>query len=276
VILAAGLGTRMLPITKAVPKEMFPVGKKPMIQLAVEELYASGIKKIAVVIRQGKEIIKEYLLSKYPHRLKLGKSITELEELVSDLEISFVFQEEPTGIGGALLAARDFVDDSPFIMLIPDQLVHATIPATKQLVGNYAPNRRSMWSSLVQLRKEEAPYFVGSGAFEFERLSQRQVKIKRLLSEEEASLLYREAPFEIRGIGRTILPPAIFDYLTRERIDPTTGEIDYRKAVKRYTESNPHYGVLLEGIAFDLGTFEGYYHYLPQIWRLTVKQAGIP
>ena len=268
VIPVAGLGTRMFPITKIVPKEMLPVGKKPMIQLALEELYASGVKKIAIVIRQGKEIIEEYLLSKYSYSYKQDKSITELEELVSDLEIFFLFQEAPTGLGGALLVARDFVGDNPFIMLIPDQLVYATIPATRQLVENCTPNSPSMWSSLIQLPKEEAPYFVGSRVIEFERLSHRQVKIKRILSEGEASLLSQKAQFEIRGIGRTILPPTIFDYLASERIDPTTGEIDYVKAVETYTKSNPHYGVLLEGTPFDLGTFEGYYRYLPQIQKL--------
>lgn len=265
----------MLPVTKTVPKEMLAVGRKPMIQLALEELFASGIKKVAIVIRQGKEIIKEYLSSKYRYSDKLDKNITELEELIANLEICFVFQEEPNGQGGALLAARDFVADTPFIMLIPDQFVHAAIPATKQLVANYLPKPTAMWSSLIQLPKKEARYFVGSRGFEFETLSYRQVKIKRILSEEETSLLYQKAQFEIRGIGRTVLPPAMLDYLASERIDPSTGEIDYRKAVKRYTESNPHYGVLLEGTPFDLGTFDGYYHFLPQIWRLTSKQAGI-
>ena len=258
----------MLPITKAVPKEMLPVGKKPMIQLALDELAASGIKKVAIVIRRGKEIIKEYLLSKYPYSHKPDRSITELENLVSDLEISFIFQATPNGLGGALLAARHFVGDNPFIMLIPDQLVHATIPATKQLVTNYTPDSPFMRSSLIQLPKEEAPYFIGSRGFEFDRLSHRQVKIKRILSEEEISLLSQKAQFEIRGIGRTILPPAIFNYLAAERVDPTTREIDYTEAVETYTENNPHYGVLLDGIPFDLGTFEGYYRYLPQLGML--------
>lgn len=267
VIPAAGLGSRMLPITKAVPKEMLPVGEKPMIQLALEELSASGIKKIAIVIRQGKEVIKEYLTS-YSYSHKQEKSITELKELTGSLEICFAFQEKPSGLGGALLAARDFVGDNPFIMLIPDQLVHARVPASKQLMTNYIPESPSMWSSLIQLPKEEASYFVGSSGFEFERLSDRQVKIKRILFEKETLLLFQKAQFEIRGIGRTILPPSIFDYITSEPVDPTTGEIDYRKAVAAYTESNPHYGVLLEGTPFDLGTLKGYYHYLPQIQRL--------
>ncbi len=273
VVPAAGLGTRMLPITKSIPKEMLPVGEKPMIQVAIEELSASGIRKIAIVIRQGKEVIREYLLSKYPYSQRQDKSIVELEELVAGVELSFVFQEKLDGLAGALLAARDFVDDNPFVMLIPDQLIYGSTPATAQLVSKYIPDPSSVYSSLVQLPKKEVPYFIGSSGFEFEIVDHPRVRVNRLLTEEETSLLYKEAEFEVRGIGRTILPPAIFDYLAAEKVNPTTGEIDYKRAVGRYIEHNPHYGVLLQGIAFDLGTFEGYYRYLPRIWQLTVEQA---
>jgi UTP--glucose-1-phosphate uridylyltransferase len=270
VIPAAGLGSRMLPITKAVPKEMLPVGEKPMIQLALEELSASGIKKIAIVIRQGKEIIKQYFTS-YPRSDSKNRAIAELKKLTNSLEISFIYQRKSDGLGGALLAARDFIGDSPFVMLIPDQLVYAATPATRQLVGNYRSDIGSMWSSLVKIPKEEVPYFVGSGAFEFERINQQRVKIRRFLTEKETSSLYKKDPFEIRGIGRTILPPAFLDYLARERIDPKTGEIDYKEAVSSYTRNNPHYGVILEGNPFDLGSFAGYYHYLPLIWQLIIE-----
>jgi len=267
VIPAAGLGTRMFPITKTIPKEMLPVGRKPMIQLAVEELATSGIRRICIVLRRGKETIREYLL-KYPYSSRQDKSITELKELVASLDISFLFQKEPTGLGSALLAAADFVGEHPFIMLIPDQLVYATVPATTQLLQHHTPNPLAVWSSLVQLPKEDVPYFIGSCGFEFEKISQCQVKIKNVLSDEQTSLFYKDAQFEIRGIGRTILPPSILDYLAEEEVKPETGEIDYRRAVGRYSESHPHYGVLLEGKPFDLGTFEGYYRYLPRIWDL--------
>ena len=265
VIPAAGLGSRMLPITKSVPKEILPVGRKPMLQLAIEEIVSCGIKKICIVIRQEKEIIKDYLLLKYPYTHKRDKNIKELEKLIANTDISFVYQEKPLGLGDAILGVRDFVNENPFIMVIPDQFVDSDIPATMQLLSHYKPNVPAIWSSLVKVPQEDLPYFTGSRGFDLERFNGNEFIIRGVRSEKETSVIYKDEPFEIRGIGRTILQPEIFTYLAGQVLVPRSGEIDYVRAFEQCSKKTTHYGLLLQGNPIDLGTFEGYYRYLGKI-----------
>ena len=267
VVPVAGLGTRMLPITKSIPKEMLPVGRKPMIQIGVEELALSGIREVCIVIRQGKEVIKDYLLSGYPYLEKADGSIEELEKLTAGIELSFVYQERALGLGDAMLKAKDFVGDNPFVLLVPDQIMQADIPPTKQLLNHYRDNLPSIWTGLVKFPKEELPYFVGARGVEYEELREDEVRIEKLYSEEEMAVVYRDKDFEVRGFGRTIYPPDIFAYLDQRFINPATGEVDLLKTFEECRGKIPHYGLLLEGAPFDLGTFEGYYRYMQEIWR---------
>src|SRR5215210_5964109 len=118
VIPAAGFGTRMLPITKSIPKEMLPVGRKPMIQHLLEEAVGAGLRQVCIVIREGKEVIRDYFCSPYAKAEKRDESIDELERLVNNCELSFRYQERPAGLGDALLQARDFAGGESFVMMI--------------------------------------------------------------------------------------------------------------------------------------------------------------
>lgn len=269
VIPAAGLGSRMLPLTKGVPKEMLPVGRKPMIQHIVEEAVASGLHQVFIVIREGKEIIRDYFRSPYLYLDKRDGSIDELERLISVCELTFIYQPQPLGIGDALFQARDFVGNSPFVMMVPDQLMHASIPATLQLTRRWAPGA-TIWTSLIRVPKEEIPFFYSSRGFELEQeIKPNEVIVGRIRTEKETHEAYRHLPFEVRGFGRTLYPPEIFDYLDSNFINPQTGEVDLLKTFAEGTKSIAHRGVILEGEPFDLGIFESYYHYLPRLWELS-------
>lgn len=270
VIPAAGLGSRMLPLTKGVPKEMLPAGRKPMIQHVVEEAVASGVREICVVIREGKEVIRDYFMRPQPRELKRGPEIEELEALAARCELTFVHQREQRGLGDALLAARDFVGrDSSFVMMVPDQLVLADVPATLQLIRHVGPDDAPViWTSLVRLPKEEVPFFGGARGVELEETGEPgEFSLGRILSDEETSAAYAGRPYEIRGFGRTVYPPEIFEYLGESYTNPRTGEVDLLKTFEgAVARGVGHRGVLLEGEPLDLGTFDRYERYLPRLW----------
>jgi UTP--glucose-1-phosphate uridylyltransferase len=264
VIPAAGFGTRMSPLTSYVPKEMLPVGRKPMIQHAVEEARASGLRRICIVIRDGKEIIQDYFCLHNPESHKRDANIDELEELVASCELSFVYQREPLGLGDALLQAREFVGGDPFVMMVPDQLMLSDVPASLQLVRRWSPGPHVL-SSLIRLPKEEAAFFAGARGVEAEREGgSGELIVGRLRSEEETRAAYRDSAYELRGFGRTVYPPEIFDYLGPDFVNPRTGEVDLWKTFQALAGEIAHRAVVLEGEPLDLGTFEGYYRYLPR------------
>ncbi len=270
VIPAAGLGTRMLPITMCVL-----VGRKPMIQHSIEEAVASGLEQICIVIRPGKEIIRDYLSLKRGAGYAYDESIDELKALMAKCELTFVFQEHPLGLGDALLQARDFVGDDSFVMIIPDQLMSAHEPAVAQLLARWRPGP-FIWSSLLRLRKEECQFFIGARGVEYEESGSNEVAITRLRDEEEMRRAHRDLDYEVRGFGRTIFPPQIFAYLGQEFTNPQTGEVDLLKTFARCTDDLKCFGVWLEGEPFDLGTFQSYYRYLPKLCELEFRQAMLP
>jgi UTP--glucose-1-phosphate uridylyltransferase len=274
VIPAAGLGSRMLPISRSVPKEMLPVGCKPMIQHVVEEALASGLRQVCIVIREGKEIIRDYFQLKVTTACK-DNQVAELDALISNCELTFVFQENQLGLGDALLRARDFVGRDPFVMMIPDQLMFGATPAASQLLRRYH-HGAAIWSSLLRLPKEERPFFVGAGGVEYVETAAGEVSISRLRTEEETLCAHEGLTYEVRGFGRTIYPPEIFDYLGPEFANPQTGEVDLLMTFEKCIGELKIFGTWLEGEPFDLGTFKSYYHYLPKLWELEQNKLRAP
>lgn len=254
VIPAAGLGTRMLPLTKSIPKEMLPVGRKPMIQHAVEELASSGIKKICIVISSQKEVIKEHFLS--PYTCKQDEGVEEVERLVSELKLSFIYQRQPLGLGDALMTAREFVGNNAFVMAIPDQILYSRKPATLQLLEHSKFDQSAVWTSLIKPPSQEAPYFGADRGLRLGKLHGRVWRITEITPHTS----------QIRGFGRTILQSGIFRFLEQCP--------DYVDGLGEYIKEVAYYGVLLEGIPFDFGTLEGYYRWLPKIWSLTQQNKS--
>ncbi len=271
VIPAAGLGSRMLSLTKCIPKEMLPVGRKPMLQHVVEEAVASGLKQICIVIRQGKEIIRDYFSLKNVAGCAQEENVDELKALLANCELIFAFQRHQLGLGDAVLQARDFVGTDSFVMMIPDQLMSGSKPAAAQLLKSWRPVQ-AIWSSLLRLPKEERPFFIGARGVDYEETHPGEVVIRRLRNEEETRRAHTDFNYEVRGFGRTIFPPEIFNYLGPEFINPETGEVDLLKTFEKCAEEVRIFGVWLEGEPYDLGTFPGYQRYLPKLRSWESKQ----
>ena len=223
VIPAAGLASRMLPVSKSVPKEMFPTGRKPMIQHAVEEALASGIERIGIVIREDKDLIRDYFSFRSRHHHKRDDSLEELEKLVASCEITFIYQQQPLGLGDAMFQAQDFVGDDWFVMMVPDQFMESVVPPTLQLLKYWKPGL-SIWSSLARIPKEDLRYFVGARAYELEKKPDLDYfAIGKMRLEDDSHFAYGDSRYEIRGFGRTIYPAEIFEYLGRDYMNSETG-----------------------------------------------------
>lgn len=241
VIPAAGYGLRMTPLTMVIPKEMFPLGHFPIIEHTVMELSVSGIKGICIVLRKGKEIIKEYI-----HRRK---------PLYKKIEFYFAYQRKPLGLGDAMRRAKDFIGESPFVMAIPDQLFLSKVPATMQLL-EACKNGEGIWSSVVKIPKKEKVFFRGARPLRYKKLTQNLLRIEDILTD-ESSL--------VRGFGRTIYLPEALEYMTEEYKNTKSGEVDLLKSFHAMKNRIPFYGIILEGKPCDVGTWEGYHYYHPFI-----------
>jgi UTP--glucose-1-phosphate uridylyltransferase len=239
VVPAAGYGSRMRPLTIAVPKEMFPLGRIPIIEHTIIELVASGINRICIVIRKDKKILEEYLVKR--------------RNLYKEAEIHFVFQEAPLGIGDAILRAKDFLEAAPFVMAIPDQILLSEQPATKQLL-DASKQENGIWNSMIEIPKAEMIFFRGARAFDFTEARKDLFLIKGISSNETS---------RVRGFGRTLFLPEVLDYMTEEYANDETGEVDLLKTFHAITKRFRLYGMLLKGKPCDLGTWKGYYYYQP-------------
>jgi len=236
VIPAAGIGSRMMPMTAVVPKELFPFGDRPIIHHIVDEAAGAGLTDICIVIRRGKEMIRDYF-----------------DRTAVDCDLHFVEQETPRGLGDAIHSARDFVANDRFVMLIPDQILLNRANAATQLVA--ADDGASIVSTVVRIPHDELPYFPGARGFMLRSTSSPdRFIVDRLLAGDVAT--------DVRGFGRTIYPPVIFDYLGAAFVNPKSGEIDLLKTFEAIAGRIEHRAVLLEGRPADLGTLPGYYHYV--------------
>jgi UTP--glucose-1-phosphate uridylyltransferase len=237
VVPAAGYGSRMRPLTTFIPKEMFPLGTLPVIEHTIAELVSSGIKRICVVIRKGKEVIKEYLDSR--------------RSLYEKSEFEFVYQKAPLGLGDALWTAKDFIRGTSFVMAIPDQILLSERSATRQML-DACKSGYGIWNSMVTIPKEERKFFKGSRPFECKK-SEGEFYLFEDISTNETS--------SMRGFGRTVFLPEALEYMTEEFINRETGEVDFLKTYQALKNQFPLYGFLLEGRPCDIGTWEGYYYY---------------
>lgn len=254
VLPVAGLGTRFLPVTKSIPKEMLPIVDVPSIQLIVEECAESGIEEVVLVTARGKSAMEDYfdrageLEAALAQRnktadLELVRRPTSLARFVS------VRQAEARGLGHAVLCAKSAVGDEPFAVLLGDDLVHARVPAVRQLLDVY-----ERWGTGVIGLKEVPP---GQehlyGIVEGTRVEGRDFQIKRLVEKPAPGT----APSRMAVIGRYVLPPEIFEIL--EQTPPGRGgEIQLTDGLATLCERRGLHGVELEGERFDAGDRAGY------------------
>lgn len=249
VIPAAGWGTRFLPTTKAIPKEMLPLADRPLIQHVVEEAKASGIEQVIIVTSSGKSAIEDYFRRNpaLEHALQQRGEMELLEEVrrvASLADISFIRQEEPLGLGHAILATKELVGDEAFVVSLPDDIFDADPPLIKQMLEVY----RRYQGSVVALRRvawEDARRY---GMVRQEQLAERVYRILGMVEKPAPN----DAPSDLAILGRYVLTPEIFDAL-RATPPGKGGEIQLTDGLALLLKQQAIYGYAFDGIYYDAG-----------------------
>jgi UTP--glucose-1-phosphate uridylyltransferase len=251
----AGLGTRMLPATKAIPKEMLPVVDKPIIQYAFEEARAAGIEHIIFVTGRGKSVIEDHFDRAYElddALVKKGK-LAELESISSWVpqpgELSYTRQQEPLGLGHAVWCARELVGNEPFAVVLVDDLIQSAAPCLQQMVAAHAETGGNIVAVEEVAKEHTNRYGVLDPASDDGRL----VEVKGLVEKPEPA----KAPSRLAIIGRYILLPEVFEHLALQQ-KGTGGEIQLTDAMARMIGRSPFHGLRFEGRRFDCGARLGY------------------
>lgn len=258
VIVAAGLGTRFLPITKSFPKEMLPLIDKPVLQYIIEEAAQSGIKEIILVISPEKELIKHYFQpnKKLEYFLRVRKKLRWLSEIkaINKLpKITYRYQKTPLGIADAILKAKDRIENEPFALFFADDIVSARKPCLKQLINVYNKYQEIIIAVEPVPRKEVSHYGIIKG----QKLSSRVYKILDLI--EKPSV--KDAPSNLAIVGRYILTPPILkiiEKLLAQGIKPGE-EVYLTDALKIYLqEYSSFYAYQYEGKWLSCGNKIGW------------------
>lgn len=254
VIPAAGWGTRFLPITKSVPKEILPLVDKPIIQYAVEECAACGIELIIIITSQGKAAIEDYFDKSVglEHILEQrGKEdlLAKISHLSNLPNICFVHQKELLGLGHAVLSAKDVVGKEPFLVILPDDLFEQ-----KELVLNKMLNIFEQYhGSVVALKKVEPDKISRYGVVKPKRIAKGVYQIMDFIEKPEPS----QAPSNLAIMGRYVLMPEIFEELQSTSFG-VGGEIQITDGLKRLLRRQAVFGYEIEGDYYDAGTILGW------------------
>lgn len=254
VIPAAGVGTRFLPATKAVPKELLPIVDRPTIQYIVEEAVASGIEQVILITARGKEAVEEHFavsteLEAVLKRQKKEDLLQMVKGLSEMVKIRSVSQKEPKGLGHAVLCAREAVGEEPFAVLLGDDLVDAEPPCLAQMVEV----SRQKGGAVIALLRVPAAETHLYGIIRGEQVDERIYRIQELVEKPAPD----KAPSNLAIIGRYLLPPEIFPIL--EKTPPGKGgEIQLTDALQTLARSMPLYGYEFVGDRYDAGDKFGY------------------
>ncbi|WP_282939480.1 UTP--glucose-1-phosphate uridylyltransferase GalU [Paenibacillus sp. RC67] len=257
IIPAAGLGTRFLPATKAMPKEMLPIVDKPTIQYIIEEAVQSGIEDIIIVTGKGKRAIEDHFDIAFELEQKLieKNKINLLEEVRHSsrlVDIHYIRQKEPKGLGHAIWCARKFIGDEPFAVLLGDDIVkttETTKPCLKQLIDLFTSYRSTIIGVQPVNQSEVSRY----GIIDTRDATKQLVRVSDLI--EKPAI--HEAPSNLAILGRYILTPKIFEILD-EGIVGAGGEIQLTDAIRRLLQFESVYAYNFEGIRYDVGEKLGF------------------
>jgi UTP--glucose-1-phosphate uridylyltransferase len=253
IIPAAGLGTRFLPATKAMPKEMLPIVDKPTIQYIVEEAIASGIEDIIIVTGKGKRAIEDHfdISHDLEQTLLLRKKYDLLNEVQksSQVDIHYIRQKEPKGLGHAVWCARNFIGNEPFAVLLGDDIVRSDVPCLKQLMDQYETLGRSVIGVQSVPITETDRY----GIVDPEKSHGRVYSVNRFVEKPPKG----HAPSNLAIMGRYVLTPAVFGYLADQEIG-AGGEIQLTDAIQKLNQSEGVFAYKFEGKRFDVGDKLGF------------------
>jgi UTP--glucose-1-phosphate uridylyltransferase len=253
VIPAAGLGTRFLPATKAVPKELLPIVDTPTIQYIVEEAVAAGVRDVILVCARGKDSIVDHfdLAGELEaHLERAGKhELRERMRAIAHLaNVVTVRQQEPLGLGHAVLCAKDVVGDEPFVVMLGDDVIDAKVPGAKQLADCYARHGLGTIALMEVPASETHLYGIAAGR----AIEERTVRIDRIVEKPK-----RDPPSNLAVIGRYVLPPRVFEIL--EGVTPGVGgEIQLTDALAVLAREEGLLGHRFEGERYDAGDRLGY------------------
>lgn len=256
VIPAAGFGTRFLPFTKAVPKEMLPIVDTPTIEYIVREAIESGIEEVLIIINHEKECIRTH----FGHNTNLeeflkGKNkeaeLKIIEELPNTIHVKFTYQEEQLGLGHAVLCAEEFANNEPFALLLGDDLYvgHST-PVTSQLIEAYQKTNCSILGTLKVPQKDVSKYGIckpKNGS------NNRLLELESVIEKPAVEV----APSNLAIGGRYVLTPTIFDFL-RNQTKGAGGEIQLTDAILRMMNQEAVYSLEIDGDRYDIGSKKGF------------------
>lgn len=254
IIPAAGLGTRFLPATKAQPKEMLPIVDKPTLQYIIEEAVASGIEEVLVIIGRNKNSIQDHFDKSVELELELeakGKTeqLEEVRHISNMVQIHYVRQIEPKGLGHAVLCAKSFIGNEPFAVLLGDDIVYADKPCLGQMIEAYNEYKTSILGVQEVAPSEVNKYGIVDGKF----IEDRIYKVKDLVEKPAID----ESPSNVAILGRYIINPAIFGIL--ENTKPgKNGEIQLTDALKELAKKEAMYAYVFEGRRYDVGDKQGF------------------
>jgi UTP--glucose-1-phosphate uridylyltransferase len=254
---AAGLGTRFLPATKAQPKEMLPLVDKPIIQYGVEEAVASGIRDILIVTGRGKNAIEDHFdvsveLETFLEARGKRDQLAEVRKISNMINVAYVRQGEPLGLGHAVLVTRELVGDEPFAVILGDDVIDADPPALKQMIDVFERVDGPVIAVERVPRDEISSYGViapaGGG-----NLGPGVYRVQDLVEKPPAA----EAPSDLAIIGRYILTPDIFPALATTKSD-RTGEIQLTNGLRELLRTRPVYACEVKGVRHDTGNKLGF------------------
>ncbi len=254
IIPAAGLGTRFLPVTKAMPKEMLPIVDKPTIQYIVEEAVASGIEDIIIVSGKGKRAIEDH----FDNSPELERNLEEKGKLdllhkvrhSSNLaDIHYIRQKEPKGLGHAVWCARKFIGDEPFAVLLGDDIVQSDVPCLKQLINEYEDTQSSV-IGVQQVADDQTHRY---GIVDPSKQTGRRYQVNNFVEKPVKGT----SPSNLAIMGRYIFTPEIFRFLDRQQVG-AGGEIQLTDAIQMLNEIQKVYAYDFEGRRHDVGEKLGF------------------
>jgi UTP--glucose-1-phosphate uridylyltransferase len=254
IIPAAGLGTRFLPATKAMPKEMLPIVDKPTIQYIVEEAVASGIEDIIIVTGKGKRAIEDHFDNAPELEINLSQkgkydTLDKVRFSAELANIHYIRQKEPKGLGHAVWSARNFIGDEPFVVLLGDDIVQSDIPCVQQLVNQYEETGSSI-IGVQQVPHNETHRY---GIIDPANVQGRRYEVNNFVEKPK----HGTAPSNLAIMGRYLLTPEIFEFLEQQEIG-AGGEIQLTDAIQRLNKSQRVFAYDFEGKRYDVGEKLGF------------------
>ncbi|MFC0279586.1 UTP--glucose-1-phosphate uridylyltransferase GalU [Falsigemmobacter intermedius] len=251
----AGLGTRFLPATKSIPKEIMTLVDRPLIQYAIDEARAAGIREFIFVTSRGKSALEDY----FDHNPELETALKSKgkTELLAELQhtnmdsgaIAYVRQNSPRGLGHAVWCARRMIGDEPFAVLLPDDVIAAEKPCLAQMVEAYAETGGNMVAAMEVPEDKASSY----GVLDIGETMGRVVRAKGMVEKPAKGT----APSNLAVIGRYILTPEVLKHLDKAEVG-TGGEIQLTDAIAKETAKNQVFGLRFEGERYDCGSKSGF------------------